>query len=756
MSLYWVLDVSGEEEAGEVQVWAIAEDGRRVLMRDRFNASFYARSVDLEGDAEAAKGIRGVKRAGIARRLLRGKPVDFLEVVVEGAKMEDVAKEVRKRCACVLETYEDDIRFSNQYILRRGVVPSSLLDLVAFEVGTADGYGLLELAEVRGRAEGRRLPNLRVLAFDALFYAERGSPDPARNPVVAIAVAASDGTECVFRGEEADVFLGFLGLVEKFDPDVLVGFNSNRRVIPYLVERGRRIGAPLSVGRLRSEPRQSVYGHQSVEGRIHVDLKDLAEETPEIKLETLEELTAFLGLRLRYDTVEEHELAERWAREPGAVLGYLAQRVRGMLEVYGLIDGYVFSLSELTGLPADHVLTAPMGFRVENYLLKLAAGRGEVAPSRREIVHVTYVGGVVRAPAPGLHEDVSVVDFKSMYPSLMIKYNVSFDTLGKEGPISVPGLPTRFSTEPGFLPQTLGQLLRERDEARRAMKELPEGSPERRVLEAKQRALKVIANAIYGYTGWAGARWYAKEVAEAVAALGRHTIESAMGKAKAMGLEIIYADTDSLFLKGAPEKIELFLREVAEEMGLEIKLEKTYKSVLFTEAKKKYAGLKNDETVEVVGLEAVRGDWSNAAKFAQTRVVEAILKGGVEEGVRAAREEVSRAMSRSIPLKDLVIWKQLTKPLEEYEAVTPHVVVAKKLIEEGWRVQPGDKVGYIVTKGTGRLYARVKPYFKVSAGEVDWDYYVDKQILPVCMRILGVFEVEESEVRRPSGLTAFL
>jgi DNA polymerase I len=112
-------------------------------------------------------------------------------------------------------------------------------------------------------------------------------------------------------------------------------------------------------------------------------------------------------------------------------------------------------------------------------------------------------------------------------------------------------------------------------------------------------------------------------------------------------------------------------------------------------------------------------------------------------------------LNQRVPLKQLIIWKQITKSIEEYEATAPHVEVAKKLIEEGWRIRPGDKVGYVIVKGAGRLYTRVKPYFKAELNEIDWNYYVEKQVLPVCLRILEVFGIKESDLRPSKDLTAF-
>jgi DNA polymerase I len=101
---------------------------------------------------------------------------------------------------------------------------------------------------------------------------------------------------------------------------------------------------------------------------------------------------------------------------------------------------------------------------------------------------------------------------------------------------------------------------------------------------------------------------------------------------------------------------------------------------------------------------------------------------------------------KRVPYRDLVIWKTLTKPAEEYEVKASHVEAAKMLRSKGWELAVGDKIGFVVVSGTGRLYERVRPYMLASYDEVDIDYYVTKQIVPAAARILGSFGVTEEQM----------
>jgi DNA polymerase I len=128
----------------------------------------------------------------------------------------------------------------------------------------------------------------------------------------------------------------------------------------------------------------------------------------------------------------------------------------------------------------------------------------------------------------------------------------------------------------------------------------------------------------------------------------------------------------------------------------------------------------------------------------QEKVLEIILKEkSPEKATRFVRQYISDLREKKMPYKDLIIWKTLTKPVEEYEVKAPHVEAAKKLMKEGWDLMLGDKIGYVITIGVGRLYEKAKPYVLSSIKEVDVEYYVTNQIVPAASRILTLFGISE-------------
>jgi DNA polymerase I len=455
--------------------------------------------------------------------------------------------------------------------------------------------------------------------------------------------------------------------------------------------------------------------------------------------------------------IEDVDYPSYWedTKKRSNLLKFSQENAQSVLGIADAMLSFATQLSSLVGLPLDHVGTAAVGFRVEWFLMREAYKIGELIPRRVERPYFPYSGAVVLAPKPGVHENISVLDFKAMYPSIMMIHNVSPDTyvpLSEPAPSSgvniAPEVGHRFRKDPaGFYKEVLSSLIAIRDQIRPKLSKLDPKSMEYRVLDARQKAVKVITNAAYGYTGWVGARWYIKPVAEAATAWGRYTIMNTIDLAKKVGLEVVYSDTDSLFVKNELDKIKKISAEVERTLGLEIKPDEIYTRILFTEAKKKYCGLLPDGSLNIVGLEVVRGDWAGCAKNVQGKVLELILKKQApERAAEYVRQYIVDLRQKNVPYKDLIIWKTLTKPAEEYAVKAPHVEAAKLLLKEGYALSMGDKIGYVITVGAGKLYTKAKPYALASYDEVDVEYYMTNQVLPAASRILSMFGITEDKL----------
>ncbi len=764
---FWLLDITYSVVGGlpEVRMFGITKDGERVVVVDRdFRPYFY-----VDGDSpqlrQALAKAAPVEDFEVVERRYFGKPIKLLKVVAR------VPEDVRRLREVALShargVFEADIRFYMRYMIDTGVTPSTWH---AVEVQEEGRLGKMRRYVVKKRPtpllERSALPDLRVLAFDIEVYNPRGDADPARDPVVVISLKDSAGrSEAITANDKDDrrAIRQFVEYVNDFDPDILLGYNSNGFDWPYLVERAKRVGVPLAVDRLGGTPQQSVYGHWSVVGRANVDLFNVIDEVQEIKVKTLDRAAEYFGVMKREERtlIPGHRIYEYWD-DPSRRPTLIKYAVEDAVSTYGLGERllpYLIQLSSVTGIPLDQVAAASVGARVEWLLMRYAYRMGEVAPNKEERPYETYKGAVVLEPRPGIYQDVAVLDFTSMYPSVMMKYNLSPDTYLEpsepdppEGVYRAPEVGHRFrKSPPGFIPQVLASLVKLRREVKGAMSGLDPEDVQYKLLDERQKALKVMANAMYGYMGWVGARWYKREVAESVTAFARSILTDVIGFAKSIGVAVIYGDTDSLFVKYT-SNIDKIIKYVENKFNIEIKLEKIYKKVLFTESKKRYAGLLEDGRIDIVGFEVVRGDWCELAKEVQLNVIDYVLRShDIVEArnkiINYIKSIIDKIKNYNFNIDDLIIWKTLDKELSEYKVVPPHVYAAKLLEKRGFRVHKGMTIGYVIVKGGDKLSLRAKPYILVEdPGEIDVDYYVEKQIVPAALRIAEVIGIREGDL----------
>ncbi|MEM2972470.1 MAG: DNA polymerase domain-containing protein [Candidatus Bathyarchaeia archaeon] len=764
--VFWLLDMNYEVRNGtpEVWLWGVTDDGKRILVIDRSFVDYFY--VVEEGADISKEGRKANLKFAVVERKFFGKPVKAVKVYCKNPNDKPKLAKTFRKLEGVKDCLEDDIRYSMRYLIDNDVVPCGWHEIEANEEINTLGVQVDKVYVTKSPPkffEKTQFPPLRILGFSTICYSREGSPKPDRNPVIIISAATNSGETKQFVADEnkndTPVLEAFINYVRSFDPDIIVGYGVNKQDWQYLNERCKRLGLNLHVDRAGTEPHTSVYGHVSITGRANIDLADYADEFPDVKVKTLENLADYLGVMKleKRILIEDVDFADYWDNPQKRELlkRFSIENTKSIMGITEALLDFIMQLSSLVRLPMDHVGTAAVGFRVEWFLIKHAQKIGELVPKRIEQPYRPYAGATVLKPKPGLHENIASIDFKAMYPNLMITYNLSPDTyispkenVAPNEVYEAPEVHHKFRKEPaGFYKEVLSHLINVRDEIRSKMEKAAVGSVEYRVLDARQKAVKIITNASYGYAGWIGARWYMKPVAEAATAWGRHTIMNAIKMAEKYGLKVVYGDTDSLFVKNEPEKISRLSREIMEKLGLEVKPDKVYVRIFFTEAKKRYAGLLPNGQLDIVGLEVIRGDWAAIAKKVQEKVLEIILKEqSPKKAVKYVQQTIYELRQKHIPIRDLIIWKALTKPPEEYEVRASHVEAAKMLMAKGWKLAVGDKIGYVVVTGTGRLYERVKPYMFASYDEVDIEYYVSKQVVPAAARILESFGISEEQL----------
>jgi DNA polymerase I len=208
------------------------------------------------------------------------------------------------------------------------------------------------------------------------------------------------------------------------------------------------------------------------------------------------------------------------------------------------------------------------------------------------------------------------------------------------------------------------------------------------------------------------------------------------------------------------DRVRTFIQELSTIYPIRLDVQEHYKAIFFTEKKKRYAGITEDGTIVVRGLEVRRGDWCALAKELQSDVIKIILE---RREPKAAAELVTNTIKKlragEIPLAKLIIYKTLTKKIASYESVQAHVRAAKRAKEYGLSADVGAKIAYLVIKGSGSIGDRSYPaeiFTQEEEGkvvdtdkrqrEIDVEYYIKHQILPPVGRILNYFDYNDSEL----------
>ncbi|XP_026394591.1 DNA polymerase alpha catalytic subunit-like [Papaver somniferum] len=385
-----------------------------------------------------------------------------------------------------------------------------------------------------------------------------------------------------------------------------------------------------------------------------------------------------------------------------------------------------------------------------------------------------YSGGLVLEPKKGLYDKyILLLDFNSLYPSIIREYNICFTTVERSADGSVPHLPS--SKTPGILPELLKGLVERRKKVKKDLIKTA-SALQRQQLDIQQQALKLTANSIYGCLGFSNSRFYAKPLAELVTLQGREILQSTVDLVQNdLKLEVIYGDTDSIMIYTGLDDIKQS-KEIASEVIkkvnkkyelLEIDLDGLYKRMLLLK-KKKYAAIKvifnngkPEEREECKGLDLVRRDWSLLSKDIGKDCLSHILSGrsceDVVESIHSSLMKVQEEMrNKRVELEKYIITKTLTKPPEAYPDAKnqPHVKVALRLKKAGYSsgCSAGDTVPYIIcceqgTTSSGSsagIADRARHPDEVKGDNNTWildlEYYLAQQIHPVVSRLCACIE----------------
>lgn len=349
-----------------------------------------------------------------------------------------------------------------------------------------------------------------------------------------------------------------------------------------------------------------------------------------------------------------------------------------------------------------------------------------------------YRGGFVVEPQTGVHFNVAVLDFASLYPSIIKVYNLSYETVRC----------MHEECKSNIIPETDHWVCKKRNGIESLLigslrdlrvnyykhlaKEKSLSKEEKELYSIISQALKVILNASYGVMGAEIFPLYCLPVADATAAIGRYTITKTIEKCRDLGIEVVYGDTDSLFLKGPSKaQIESVAGWAKQELGVDLDLDKQYRYVAFSERKKNYLGVQEDGIVDVKGLTGKKSHTPPFIRNAFYAVVDILGKVNTETDFEDAREKIkktikdnaSKLKAKEIPLTELAFNVMVGKSPSEYRKTIPqHIRAAEMLEKSGKReVRAGDIISYVKTTTP----PGVKPVELAKSDEIDTQKYLE-------------------------------
>uniref|UniRef100_A0A3Q2YXQ5 DNA polymerase n=1 Tax=Hippocampus comes TaxID=109280 RepID=A0A3Q2YXQ5_HIPCM len=604
----------------------------------------------------------------------------------------------------------------------------------------------------------------------------------------------------------------FLAKMQKIDPDVLVGHDIFGFDLEVLLQRINYCKVPhwSKIGRLRRANMPKLGGRGAFAeksatcGRLVCDTEISAKELIRCKSYHLTELAAQVlktervtvpeeSIRNLYDSPRLLYLLELTWTDAKLILQMMCElNVLPLALQITNIAGNIMSRTLMGGRAERNEYLLLHAFHDKNYIvpdkpsfrkiqMDTHEGDDDVDTGKgKRKKKAAYAGGLVLDPKVFYDKFVLLLDFNSLYPSIIQEFNICFTTVQREAsskqkrnqedePEEIPEIPDS-DLEMGILPKEIRKLVERRKNVKQLMKQQDINSDLYLQYDIRQKALKLTANSMYGCLGFSYSRFYAKPLAALVTHKGREQIlMHTKDMVQKMNLEVIYGDTDSIMINTNSRSMEEVFKlgnKVKAEVNklyklLEIDIDGIFKSLLLLK-KKKYAALVVEQhgdgrysvKQELKGLDIVRRDWCDLAKecgYVIGQILSDQSRDIIVENIQKHLAEVGeRVAGGAIPFQQYEINKALTKDPQDYpdKKSLPHVHVALWINSQGGRrVKAGDTVSYIICKlqdgstlaATQRAYA-LEQLQKQDGLSLDTQYYLAQQIHPVVSRICEPIE----------------
>ena len=595
-------------------------------------------------------------------------------------------------------------------------------------------------------------PELKVLTFD--IECSLGTRDVY---CIAAQVDGNDGVIFTDKDGEQAMINEFVQYVRDIDTDIITGYNIYGFDIPFLMECAARNDTELAIGRTGEVPwaredHKRNYNTWFVTGRIFVDTWQQVKQ----ELKPIQESLGFVGELLGVgskDNVDVARIEEEWKNRRDVVIKYCKQDVNVTYNVFNHEKvaslKKALALARASDLPLENCFAPVTSRIVDSLLIRRFDKAGFAVPQNNWGAKAKPIKGahVFEVENPGIYSNVGIFDFKSMYPSVMIKNNICPTSYTKDETDECVRSPLGAffkQDKKGIVPTVLKELWQWRDTTRKKVENVGD------YYDRLQSSIKVIMNSFYGVMASDFYRFTNPLIGGSITAFSREGIRTAYAELENRGLNVIYGDTDSVFVHLNTDSDPLNIAKELSEEGLEMECEKILKTFFTHGAKKRYAAIVEwpKEEFYVKGYELKRGDSFKLQREILETVLRTILNNAPDDALMYASNKIREIAEGDLELEDLIITKNVKAP-QHY--VNPEsmagVQAATKLKARGYPWLAGTKVSWIVTNSK-ETPMEVEPYIENADYNIQPDRkYYARRIVNTLSDIANVFDWDDMGLR---------
>lgn len=619
------------------------------------------------------------------------------------------------------------------------------------------------------------VPKIKRVSFDIEVESEIDRiPDPkiAEKKVTAIGFIGSDGFSQVFvlnknnsdngknelpeqtkvvfypESEEKKMIEDAFKIISEYP--FVITFNGDEFDMPYLYNRAERLGIKNS-----ENPLYMMRDSATLKHGVHVDLyKVMSNRSFQIYAfshrYTDFSLNSVCKALLNESKIDYGVELDRLTNYQLANYCYNDARLAYRLTSFNndLLMNLLVVISRIARMPIDDIARMGVSQWIRSLLYFEHRQRNTLIPRREEldaksqgvvneaiIKDKKYRGGLVVEPIEGIHFNVTVMDFASLYPSIIKVRNLSYET------VRCPHVECKSNTIPdtnhwvctkynGMTSMLIGSLRDLRVNYYKSLAKKAKTQEQKEQYTVISQALKVILNASYGVMGAEIFPLYFLPAAEATTAIGRHIIMETIKKCQSVGIEVLYGDTDSLFVKNpTKEQIQKVIDDTKKEQGVDLEIDKEYRYVVLSKRKKNYLGVTTDGKVDVKGLTGKKSHTPPFIKNLFYELLDILAKVQTAQDFEDAKKKISEKIAtcaakvkeKKIPVSELAFNVMISKAPSEYDKTVPQHIRAAKLLEQHREIKRGDIISYVkIINKPG-----VKPVEMARPEEIDSEKYLE-------------------------------